>query len=130
MASNMNQETGDCIKKWSTFFQNYATQQTFSVRDVLWSGKISFDSCPDVPFVHISLSPFTSMLMSSIIKSVRVTHKIFWSCFLCAVVQLTHFLGNDVIKALASDVIVADPYTVNCRCSPVCCHHFLKDVLF
>lgn len=73
---------------------------------------------------------FTSFLMTSIIKPVRVTHKIFRSCFLCAVAQLTHFLGNNIIKALASDVIVAGLYTVKCRCSPVCCRDFLKHMLF
>lgn len=132
MTSNLHQKPDDCINKWNTPFQNYATLQKVSDWVILWSDKIYFDSYPEVLGLCIFrlVHRFTSILVSSIIKSVRVPHKIFRSCFLCAVAQLAHFLGNDIIKALASDVIVADFYTVKCRCSPVCCHRFLKDVLF
>ena len=41
--------------------------------------------------------------------SVRVRNEIFRSGFLGAVVQLTHVLGDDVIKALTSDVIKTLP---------------------
>ena len=49
----------------------------------------------------------TSIYISFEIISVRVWDEILRSCFLGAVVQFTHSLGNDIIKALTSDVAVA-----------------------
>ena len=49
----------------------------------------------------------TSVYFSFEIISIRVWDEIFRSRLLGAVVQFTRTLGNDVIKALTSDVIVA-----------------------
>ena len=69
-------------------------------------------------------SYFTSFSYSPIVISVRVRNEIFRFGFLGAVVQLTHVLGNDVIKALASDVITAGLNAFR----RVKCFYRLKDV--
>ena len=54
---------------------------------------------------HCLLYKLASIHVFPKIISVRVRNEVFRSGFLVAVVQLTHVLGDDVIKALASDVI-------------------------
>jgi len=49
--------------------------------------------------IHVSLE----------VISLRVGNEIFRSRFLGAVVQFTRFLGNDVIKTLASSVTITFP---------------------
>lgn len=49
----------------------------------------------------------TSIYISFEIISVKGWNEIFRSGFLGAVIQFTHSLGNDVIKTLTSDVLVA-----------------------
>ena len=55
--------------------------------------------------IIVLLYKLASIHVYSKVISVRVRNEIFRSGFLGAVVQLTHVLGNDVIKALTSDVI-------------------------
>ena len=69
-------------------------------------------------------SYFTSFSYSPIVISVRVRNEIFRSGFLGAVVQLTHVLRNDVIEALASDVLIAGLNALRRGC----CFYRLKDV--
>ena len=56
--------------------------------------------------IIVLLYKLASILFSSKIISVGVRNVIFRSGFLGTVVQLTHVLGNDVIEALTSDVLV------------------------
>jgi len=54
----------------------------------------------------------TSFSNPPIIESARVRDKILWSSFLGAVIQLTQVFGNDVIEALAFDIIITSLKTV------------------
>ena len=54
----------------------------------------------------------TSFSNPPIVESVRVRDKIFRSGFLSAVIQLAHVFGNDVIEALAFDIIMTSLKTV------------------